>query len=157
MNTTIRALACLSIAILVAVASIPTVGAQGYSRGQKYSKTDVDRLIKAAEDYSDKFKDFVDNRLDKSFRDGSRAEDRINDQVSELEKAFDDLRDDFNRRDSWWESRSEVQDVTREGHDIHLLIVRRKFPRTALNAWAPLRRAINTLADVYELPRVGYR
>jgi hypothetical protein len=157
MTTTIRALACLSIAAVVALAAIPSVRAQGYSRGEKYSKAEVDRLIKAAENYSDRFKEFVDKRLDRSYLDGSKAEDRINDQVSDLEREFDELRGDFDRKDSWWESRSQVQDVTREGHDIWLLLNRRKFPRDVFNAWVPLRRAINTLADVYELPRVGNR
>jgi len=157
MKTPTRIALCLAIVATMLLASTPSTLAQGYSRGDRYSKSDVDRLIKASEDYSDRFKDFVDKRLDRSYLDGSKTEDRINDQVSDLEKALDDLRDDFNKRDSWWESRSKVQDVTREAHDIHVLIARRRFPRTALAAWTPLRRAINTLADVYELPRVGGR
>jgi hypothetical protein len=156
MNTSFRAVVCLSVAALLALASAAPAGAQGSARGRRYTKGDVDRLIKGAENYSDRFKDYVDKRLDKSYLDGSRAEDRLNDQVSDLEKALDDLRGDFDRKDSWWETRSEVQDVTREAHDIFLLINRRRFPRQIQSAWAPLRRAINTLADVYELPRVGY-
>src|SRR5215470_9778297 len=81
--------------------SVVSANAQGRYRGKFYSKADVDRIIKRVETRSDEFKSLVDRYLDRSRLDDTKKEDRINEQVGELEKALDNLRSDFDRTDQW--------------------------------------------------------
>ena len=78
-----------------------TVNAQGRYRGRTYSKADVDRIIHRVEDSSDRLRQAVDRNLDRSRLDGTRREDDINQQVKQLENALDELRSEFDRRDTW--------------------------------------------------------
>ncbi|MBL8148429.1 MAG: hypothetical protein JNN15_00700, partial [Blastocatellia bacterium] len=71
---------------------------RGYYRDTVYyTKADVERVIRRAEDQSDRFQKVLDRALDRSSLDGSNLEDRLNDQAKRLERALDDLRDDFDR------------------------------------------------------------
>jgi hypothetical protein len=123
----------------------------------RYHRHAVNALIRNTETYSDQFRDHVDNRLDHSYLDDTNAEDRLNDQVDDLERRLDDLRGNFDRTDTWWETRGQVELVLREAGDIDNLLARRAYPRGIYAAWAPLRRALNALADAYDLHYIGRR
>ncbi len=127
---------------------------QGRARGRFYSKSDVDRIIKRVETHSDSFKDLVDRTLDRSRLDGSRKEDNINEQVKQLEKELDELRGEFDKRDSWRETRNDVRDVLKQADEVGRIVTRNTFPPKVKAEWAGLRRDINTLAGVYDLPRL---
>lgn len=125
--------------------------AQGRYRGRYYSKTDVDRIINRVEDRCDVFRKMVDRNLDRSRLDGTRREDNINDQVEDLEKATDDLRRDFDRRDNWRESRHEVERVMREADEINALMKRARFNSNVEREWQLVKSDLNKLAGVYDL------
>jgi hypothetical protein len=144
--------------VALAMSSIFTVSAlgQGRARGRFYSKSDVDRIIKRVETRSDEFKDAVDRTLDRSRLDGSRREDNINEQVKQLERALDNLRSDFDRRDSWRETHNEVRAVLSQADEVGRIVKRNRFPGNIQRGWATLRADLNTLAGVYNLPRLRY-
>ena len=141
-------------ALILAGSILPAALAQGVTRGHFYSKGDVERIIKRVEDHSDTFKNVVDKYLDRSYLDGTRKEDNINEQVKQLEKAIDVMRDKFDRSDRWWETRSHVVDVLRQADDVNRIMHNNHFNFKIHAEWASLRYDLNTLAGVYELPKL---
>lgn len=142
--------------VAVAVSSLLMVSAfaQGRARGRFYSKSDVDRIIKRVETRSDEFKDIVDKTLDRSALDGSNKEDNINEQVKQLEKALDNLRSDFDRRDSWRETHNEVRAVLNQADEVGRIVKRNRFNANVQRSWVALRTDLNTLAGIYNLPKL---
>lgn len=133
---------------------IVTANAQGRHRGKFYTKADVDRIIRRVEERSDAFRKVVDNRLDRSRLDDTRAEDEINRQVKQLEEALDELRSEFDRRDSWRETRSNVQKVMRQSDEINIIMRRHRFGTAVESEWRLLRADLNKLAGIYDLPQL---
>ncbi len=133
---------------------LTTAFGQGRARGRFYTKAEVDNIINRVETNSDKLKETVDKSLDRSVLDGSNREDNFNEQVKELEKALDDLRDDFDRRQRWIESRSQVTDVLREADEVGRIVRKPVFGSKVHKQWVKVRTDLNTLAGVYNLPRL---
>ncbi len=125
--------------------------AQGRARGKFYSKADVDRIIKRCEERSDAFTKMIDRNLDRSRANGTRREDNINNQVRELERALDELRREFDRRDTWRETRREVEKVMRESDEINALMRNSRFDRNVEREWQLVKSDLNKLAGVYDL------
>lgn len=126
--------------------------AQGEAHGKYYTKADVDRVIRRVEERSDAFRSVMDRALDRGALDGTEREDRINEQVKELENAIDRLRSEFDRSDTWRRTRSEVQKVMNEADEVNAIMnSRRRIGRNVRAEWTLVRRDLNTLADVYGL------
>ncbi len=128
-----------------------TVSAQGRFRGKAYTKADVDRIIKRCEERSDAFTRMIDRNLDRSRLNGTRREDNINEQVKDLEKALDELRREFDRRDTWRETRREVEKVMRESDEISALMKNSRFNRDVEREWQLVKSDLNKLAGIYEV------
>jgi hypothetical protein len=129
--------------------------AQGRYRGRAYTKSDVDRIIKRVEERADAFVKLFDNALDRSALDGTEAEDRLNGRAKDLEKELDELRGDFDRTDTWRETRGRVEDVMREAVAINLVMNRRRLSERVEANWRLLRSDLNRLAGIYNLPRLA--
>jgi hypothetical protein len=140
--------------IALAVSSLLTVStfAQGTARGRYYTKNDVERIIKRVEERSDAFKTVVDKTLDRSVLNGSQKEDNINEQVKQLERALDNLRSDFDRRNEWRETKDQVRAVLNQADEVGRIVKRNRFNARVQRSWAALRTDLNTLAGVYNLP-----
>jgi hypothetical protein len=145
-----KAGAAFSLLLVMGVAA----NAQGRYRGNYYSKGDVERIIKRVETRSDSFARLVDRSLDRGALDGTRAEDRINDQIKDLERALDELRSEFDRSDGWRATRSEVQMVLRESDEINHIVRNRRLSSRIEREWAAVRSDLNRLAGIYDLPRL---
>ena len=144
---------CL-LTMITACLIIPQAFAQGRARGRFYTKADVEQIIKRVETRSDEFKDAIDKNLDHSRLDGSKKEDNINEQVKEFEKELDDLRGGFDKTDRWREVRHNVANVLREADEIGRIVKNNRFNGKVEGGWLALRRDLNTLAGIYELPRL---
>jgi hypothetical protein len=125
------------------------------ARGRIYTKSDVDRIIKRVEDRSDKFKKEFDKALDRSRLNNTRREDQLNDYAQDLEKATDELRREFDRRDTWAENKSEVRKCLEIATKINVAMRARRLGPKVESTWSALRSELNTLAGVYNLPPVG--
>ena len=139
--------------LLVCLISIGETRAQGNYKGQHYTKADVERIIKRVEERSDAFREVVDRTLDRSALNGTNREDNINEQVKELETAIDKLRHDFDRAQTWEETRSQVQKVLNEADEINAIVRRGRWRRGGVvkSEWALVRADLNRLAGVYNL------
>jgi hypothetical protein len=125
------------------------------ARGRLYTKADVDKIIKRVEDRSDKFEKEFDKALDRSRLNNTRREDQLNDYADDLEKATDELREEFDRRDAWAENKPEVRKCLEIATKLNVAMRNRRLGTKVESTWSALRYELNTLADVYNLPPVG--
>ena len=130
-----------------------SVAAQGTHKGSFYTKADVERIIKRVEERSDAFRKVVDRSLDRSTLNGTNREDNINEQIKELENAIDTLRRDFDRAQTWQESRSQVQRALNEADEVNAIVRRGRWRRggPVKAEWALVRADLNKLAGIYNL------
>jgi hypothetical protein len=127
--------------------------AQGTHGGNYYTKADVERIIKRVEERSDAFRKVVDRSLDASAINGTNREDNINQQVKELENAIDKLRKDFDRANTWQETRAQVERVLVESDEVNAIVRRGRWRRGGLvkSEWALVRNDLNRLFGIYNL------
>lgn len=145
-----RIVSLVAICVIITLVQTAT-SAQGRYRGRAYTKADVERIIKRVETQSDIFQKEVDRSLDRGVLDGTRAEDRINEQVKELERALDNLRSDFDRAQRYQETRSQVSRVLNEARDVNEIFHRRHLKGNIEREWAVLRAELNKLGGIYDL------
>lgn len=124
------------------------------ARGKRLTKAQVEQIIKRIEERTDDFVKEFDASLDRSRLDGTRREDQLNKRVKDFENATDDLRREFDRRDAWYENKDEVRKCLNIAGDINKVMRNRKLGARTESDWANLRFELNTLADVYNLPKV---
>src|SRR5882672_4420435 len=120
-------------------------------RGRVYTKPEVNELIKRAEDRSDRFMKLFDKALDKSALDGSHREDQLNERAKDFEKAMDKLRSEFDKRESYIETKPQMQTVLDIAREINGVMLRRSLRSDVEEEWVALRRELNVLASVYYL------
>jgi hypothetical protein len=120
-------------------------------RARGYTKAEVDAVIRRVENRTDEFIKLFDKALDRSKLDGSNREDRLNEKAKNLEKATNELRRDFDRRENYVETRPEVRKCLNIAGDINGVMKRRRMGANTEEQWRLLRVELNTLADVYEL------
>jgi len=151
----------VSTLLLFAVGTIAlvstTAAAQGTHRGSFYTKADVERIVKRVEDRSDAFRRVVDRSLDSSAINGTNREDNINQQVKELETAIDSLRRDFDRAQTWQETRSQVVRVISEADEVNAIVRRGRWRRggPVKSEWNLVRSDLNRLAGIYNLRQLA--
>ena len=125
------------------------------ARGNTYTKAQVEQIIGRVEERVDNFVGRLDKSLDNSRLDGTNREDAINNRAKDLEKATDELRREFDRRDRWVENKDEVRKCLNIATDINRVMNGRKFNKQTEANWERVRYELNTLAKVYNLPTVG--
>lgn len=125
------------------------------SRGKLRSKAEVKAIINRVEERVDNFVRNYDRSLDRSRLDGSSRENWLMKRAKELESATDELSREFQRRDAWIENKDEVRRCLNIATDIDRNLRNYRFGRVTESNWARVRYDLNTLADVYNLPKVG--
>ncbi len=136
--------------IIVGSAAI-AASAQG-RYANRYSKRDVSGIISRLETSSNQFRRDFDRAMDNSAWNGSSQEDRANALVRDFENAVDRLRREFDRNDTWWNSRNDVQNMIRDAAPVNTMMNTLPFRRNIERQWTSLRNDINTVADTYDLP-----
>ncbi|MCA1634152.1 MAG: hypothetical protein LC802_10770 [Acidobacteria bacterium] len=120
-------------------------------RARGYTKAEVGIIIRRVENRSDDFIKLFDKALDRSGLDGTRREDNLNERARSLEKSLDDLRREFDRKESYLATRPEVSRTLNIANEIDKVMKRRRMGGETERQWALLRIELNTLADVYNL------
>lgn len=125
------------------------------SRNKLMNKAQVKAVINRVEDRVDNFVNNYDKSLDKSKLNGSSREDWLMKRARDLESATDELSREFDRRDAWIENKDEVRKCLNIATDINQNMNNYKFGAGTEKNWANVRYELNTLADIYNLPKVG--
>lgn len=127
------------------------------SRGKLRSKAEVKTIINRVEDRVDNFVRNYDKSLDRSRLNGSSREDWLMKRAKDLEAATDELAREFDRGDAWIENKDEVRKCLNIASDIDRNMRNYRYGAAAEGNWNRVRYELNTLADVYNLPKVGAR
>ena len=125
------------------------------ARGKRFTKSQVKEVIKRVETRVDNFVKNYDKALDDSRLNGTKREDWLMKRARDLEHATDELRREFDRSDRWIENKAEVRKCLNIASDIDKNMRNRKYGKKTEANWAKVRYEINTLADIYNLPKVG--
>lgn len=124
-------------------------------RGRNLNRAQVNAIVVRVENRVDNFVKNYDKALDRSRLNGSSREDWLNKRAKDLEKATDELRREFDRRDLWVENKDEVRSCLNIASDIDKNMRNYDFGPATESNWSRVRYELNSLADVYNLPRVG--
>ena len=151
--------AAIATALVVLGSSSPSLAQSQWD--QRYwntmRKSDVEKVIARLERNANDFRRGLDRWLDNSRIDGTRREDEYNSRVKAFEQATNRLRAEFDRRDKWWETRDQVNDVLEKAKPVSEIMRRggRRYSRDLENQWWTLRRQLNKLATTYRLPQIA--
>jgi hypothetical protein len=149
-------LGCLAILMILSLADLASAQRnRREARGKMRSKAEVKTIIKRVEDRVDNFVSNYDKSLDRSRLDGSSREDWLMKRAKDLESATDELAREFDRGDAWIENKDEVRRCLNIASDINRNMRNYRFGAATESNWARVRFELNTLADVYNLPKVG--
>lgn len=157
MNRNIFRLVTGFAAVLMVFALFDTANAQRRreSRGRGLTKAQVKVIVNRAEDRVDNFVKNYDRSLDRSLLNGTSREDWLNKRARDLESATDELSREFDRRDAWIENREELRRCINIASDIDRNMKNYNFGSVTESNWARVRYELNSLADVYNMPKVG--
>lgn len=144
-----------AVLMILSVADVSNAQRRRESRNRKLSKAQVKIIIDRVENKVDNFVEKYDESLDRSNLNGTKREDNLNRRAKDLEGATDELSREFNRRDAWIENKDEVRKCLNIASDIDRTVRNRRLGGNTENLWAQVRYELNTLADVYNLPKVG--
>ena len=125
------------------------------ARGRAMNKAQVNAVIDRVEDRVDNFVKNYDRSLDRSRLDGSSRENWLMNRARDLERATDELAREFDRRDAWIENLEETRRCLNIASDIDRNMRNFQFGAASESNWNNVRFELNTLADIYNLPRVG--
>jgi hypothetical protein len=149
-------LGCLAVLMVLSLADLASAQRnRREARGKMRSKAEVKTIINRVEDRVDNFVKNYDKSLDRSRLDGSSREDWLMKRARDLESATDELAREFDRRDAWIENKDEVRRCLNIASDIDRNMRNYRFGAATESNWARVRFELNTLADVYNLPKVG--
>lgn len=112
----------------------------------RLSDDQVERLLERIEKSADKFRDSLDEALDKSRVDDSKLEKDVNRLVQAFENATDRLESRFDADKS---SSEDVQEVLTRAAEINGMMARHAFTDRAQADWRLLRGDLNELARAY--------
>lgn len=146
--------AVLSVAMAVLFLAEASNAQPRVARGKVYTKAEVKQIINNVETRLDRFVNDFDTSLDNSRLNGSDREDYLNKRAKDLERATDELRSEFDRRDAWIENKDEVRKCLNIASDINKTMKNRKLGAKTENNWAAVRYELNTLAKVYNLSTI---
>ena len=144
-----------AVLVVLTFADVSNAQRRRESRGKMRSKAEVKNIINRVEDRVDNFVKNYDKSLDRSRLDGSSREDWLMKRAKDLESATDELAREFDRRDAWLENKDEVRRCLNIASDIDRNMRNYRYGSAAESNWARVRYELNTLADVYNLPKVG--
>lgn len=139
--------------VMLGIVSLCVVAASAQGRySNVYSKSTVKGYIDRLERSSNTFRRDFDRFMDQSSLNGTNTEDEYNQLVKDYEDALDRLRSRFNSFQTWWESRSDVQEMLDRAQPVNTMVNRLPFSRNIESQWRTMRNDINVVADTYDLP-----
>src|SRR5688572_12288480 len=149
-NLTFKSLTALAVFCMVLALASPGF-AQWRGPSRSYTRVDVDRLIRQAENRSDQFVAMFDRALDRSRLEGTIREDRLNERALQLERELNIVRQAFNRTTNHYNIRSHIANALNAAQGINNVMRSRRLYPTAERQWTLLRSDLNRLAAVYNL------
>lgn len=135
---------------MVAAAQWPNNGRSRDNRNDgRYGRYDerqlrdsIHRLDRLAKDFEKE----MDRSLDRSRRDGTRIEDRLNNEARQFRNAASDLKSRFGNGRDLNRSRNEAERVLQESRQLERVS---RFDNRLAGLWSQIRRELNIIANAY--------
>ena len=128
--------------VLTIVAATSTVVQAQWYRGN------LKETLRRLEEDSDHFSKSLDNDLDHSALNGTRAEDEINGYVHDFEEATDKLKDRFEDQKY---SPGLAREVLVRGRSINSFMRRHRLGERSMTDWIRVRQSLDRLAYAYRI------
>jgi hypothetical protein len=109
----------------------------------RYVRDSVHRLDRLARDFERE----VDRSLDRSRRDGTRLEDRVNEQVRQFRNAVGDLKSRVGNGRDLDRSRNAAERVFQEARQVD--VIGNRADRRIGSLWSQIRQELNVIAQAY--------
>lgn len=109
---------------------------------ERQLRDSIHRLDRLAKDFERE----VDRSLDRSRRDGTRTEDRINNEARQFRNAASDLKSRFGNGRDLNRSSNEAQRVLQESRQLERLS---RFDNRLASLWSQIRQELNIIANAY--------
>lgn len=111
----------------------------------RYLRDSIHRLDRLAKDFEKE----VDRSLDRSRRDGTRREDRINSEASQFRDAVGNLKSSFGSGRDLDRSRDEAQRVLQEARQLERVGFGRGGNGRVGSLWSEIRRELNVIGNAF--------
>jgi YmgG-like glycine-zipper protein len=122
------------------------LSAQMQQQASRVSDRQVSDILRRLTQSSSRFRKSLDNALDRSRSDGTRAEDDINSFVRDFDKATNQLKDRFGSRRA---VAADVENVLQKAALITDFMNRNRANAEAQNGWVAVRTDLSALANAY--------
>jgi hypothetical protein len=151
-NSKIKSIAgVMACCLVLAIASPVFAQSRGYGYGNR-NRTNVERLIRQAENRSDQFVRTFDLALDRSRFDGRLREDRLNERALELERHLNMARQAVaGVNNNHFYARSHIANAINVAQGINTVMRNRRLMPQSERQWVLLRSDLNRLAAIYNL------
>lgn len=136
--------AILGLCLLIGISIVGGVTGQA-QQPYRVSDRQISDILRRLEQNSGRFRNSLDASLDRSRRDGTRAEDNINTFVSAFDNSVEQLRQRFNDRRS---VAADVETVLQKAAVIDNFMGRPAAARSE-NDWSAVKTDLNSLASAY--------
>jgi hypothetical protein len=130
----------------------PYTQRRDYPSGQynfRYDRGQLRDAVRRVSDRSRSFENTIDRNLDRSRLDGTRREDRINDEARNFRNAASSLRNQLGDARSLNNSADEARRLLDLGSRIDQFISRRHLDNRAEITWSQIRDDLRTIANAY--------
>ena len=118
------------------------------NRPYRISDEQLEVLLARVETSADSFRKSLNDALDKTAFNKTKAEDDVNQFVKEFEHATDHLKKRFNSKES---AAADVEEVLRRAARIDVFMRQHKLTLRAQDDWTELRRNLDELAQAYNV------
>jgi hypothetical protein len=120
-------------------------------RNSNYDQRALRDSIRRLSNLSERFDDDLDRALDHSRADGTRREDRINNQAKDFRRAANDLKNRFGDGRNMQRSRNEAARVLELGNTLGRIADRRLSDNRVAADWSQINQELRYIADAYGL------
>ncbi len=128
---------------------LPMLAAAQWDRNGRYDDRHVRNSIHRLDRLAKDFEREVDRSLDRSRRDGTRREDRINSEATQFRDAVGDLKSSFGNGRNMDRSRDEAQRVLQEARQLERVGFGRGNNGRVGSLWAEIRRELNVIGGAF--------
>jgi cytochrome c556 len=134
--------------VAFALMGLPAMAKASTQRPYRLSEQQVRNLLQRLESHSDRFRSSVDQALDRSRIDGSKAEDNINQLMQDFHEATDRLKDRFDDNQT---AATNVEAVLRRSVAIDNFLWRHPMTPRVQQDWQQVRRDLQEMAQAYHV------
>jgi hypothetical protein len=116
----------------------------------------ISNVVRDCDQRAAEFRHALDRALDHSRLNGTRAEDRLNEEAKRIDHAVSRLRESWNHDRDVERSRQNVRDAIEAGRAINWALEKHAVRGHVQREWDGLRAELNLLAEVFHEPKIHW-